>query len=77
MRTTIIIYIVEGLLVLGGSVVAIYKITKIVESFVSIVEVFTHFSQQDIEKIYRYSHFLAKLFKYLNKKDREQRNIAK
>lgn len=39
-----------------GIIIAVYKITSIVKSFISIIGVFTNFNQQDIEKIYKYSH---------------------
>ena len=76
-RVAIVIYVIEGAIALVCFGLVLYRITKIVSSFASIMEVFTQFNQPDIEKIYKYCYFLAKFFKHLKKKDREQRSIAR
>lgn len=72
-RITIIMYIIEGLAIGMGLLLAVYNTRKITNSYVSIMEVFTQFSQPDIVKIYRYCHCLVKIFRHLNEKDSEQR----
>lgn len=62
-------YVIEGLALALGLMLAINNTRKITYSFIAIMEVFTQFSQGDIVKIYKYCHFLAKIFRHLNEKD--------
>jgi hypothetical protein len=70
-KIIIIIYVIEGLAIGLGFILASRNTTKITSSFISIMEVFTQFSQSDIIKIYKYCHFLTKIFKHLNQKDNQ------
>lgn len=67
-------YVIEGLAVGIGFLLALYNTRKITSSFIAVMEVFTQFSQTDVIKIYKYSHCLLKLFRHMGNKDLEQRS---
>ena len=67
-------YVIEGLAIGLGLLLAVHNTRKITNSFVSVMEVFTQFSQADVVRVYRYCHCLVKIFKHLNDRDLEQRD---
>jgi hypothetical protein len=72
-KITIIMYVIEGLAIGLGLLLAMHNTRKIMGSFIAIMDVFTQFSQPDVVKIYKCCHCLAKILRHLNDRDVEQR----
>jgi hypothetical protein len=68
-KIIIIMYVIQGLAIGLGLLLAIHNTRKIMGSFIAIMDVFTQFSQPDVVKIYKYCHCLAKIFRHLNDRD--------
>lgn len=55
-------------LLIAGFLLVLSSLIRITKSFVSLMEIFTQFSESDLKKIIRYCMFLEQLFAHLNKK---------
>jgi uncharacterized membrane protein YbaN (DUF454 family) len=63
------IYIAIGLILLiVGFLLVFSSLLKITKSFVSLMEIFTQFSEIDLKKIIKYCYFLNVLFNHLTRK---------
>lgn len=69
MDTKNLAYIGIGVVVIMlGFIIVLSRLFKITKSFVSLMEIFTQFSELDIKKTTRYCSNLEQMFIHLNRK---------
>lgn len=66
-KNTIYIGVVLALVIFGFLLV-LWRLFKITKSFISLMEIFTQFSEVDLKKIIKYCFFLQQMFSHLTKK---------